>query len=75
MSISGGARKERDDVNMCGIRECLALLQWMTNGKATKREGDEEDDVPPRPVENEKYLKDKEPGKWGVRGGEEKGRR
>jgi hypothetical protein len=52
---------------MCGIRECLALLQWMTNGKATKREGDDEDDIAPRPVKFEK-----EGGKWDAGGKGEK---
>lgn len=52
---------------MCGIRECLSLLQWMTKGKATKYDDQEEG---PRPV---MVGRD---GKWGVdekRGGEKEG--
>ena len=36
---------------MCGFRDCLAILQWVTGGKATKYDGDEEDgELGPRPV-------------------------
>lgn len=60
---------------MCGFRECLALLQWMTNNKATKYDGGEESDLPPRLVKGEK--RQSEGGKWDVKaygqGGGEKG--
>ncbi|KAH8600965.1 hypothetical protein B0O99DRAFT_681822 [Bisporella sp. PMI_857] len=53
--------------NMCGIRECLGLLQWMTGGKATKHKDGEEKDgdeiLSPRPMK-------KESEKWKVDGGE-----
>lgn len=50
---------------MCGFRECLALLQWMTNNKATKYEGGDEDEVPPRWVKEGKSTG--EGGKWDVK--------
>ena len=49
---------------MCGIRECLNLLQWVTGGKATKhKDGEEKDDLGdlgPRPVKKdaEKWTAD-----------------
>lgn len=52
---------------MCGIRSCMALLQWMTDGKATKNEGEVEEG--PRPV------KKGGDGKWDVRDTGEKEKR
>lgn len=36
---------------MCGIRSCLALLQWTTDEKATKYDGDASE--APRPMKKE----------------------
>lgn len=57
---------------MCGIRECLNLLQWVTGGKATKHQDgegkDEDGHLGPRPVkkESEKWTADQ--GEKGEKG-------
>jgi len=50
---------------MCGIRECLGLLQYVTSNKASKYDNGKDDDVSlgPRPVK-------KQNEKWNVDGGE-----
>jgi hypothetical protein len=42
---------------MCGIRSCMALIQWMTGGTATKY-GEDGGEQGPRPV------KKGDDGKW-----------